>query len=137
PLGIAAAIVLTWLMWRWAPRLRPHPRLVWLATAASLTMLATAASAFGPPLIGALLAALAIAASLAAWLPAGVARLPLVGLLVLAGNTVRNAVLVALEARPQVLSAGMHEAIGLIALLAVCVPIVRLMHGEAANANVA
>jgi len=231
PLGIAAALMLAWLVWRHAPRLRPHPRLSWLVVAASATLLATAASALTTPLVGALLAALALAAALAAWLPAGVARLPLaglavlalplvsslqfyvgyplrvltaqlsawglqasgidaarsgasmlvrgqlvivdapcsgvqmawiayfvacgvaaltaqrdaafvrrlplVGLLVLAGNTLRNAVLVALEARPQGLSAGVHEAIGLAALLAVCALVVRVMKREDADARIA
>ena len=66
-----------------------------------------------------------------------VRRLPLVGVLVLAGNTLRNGVLVALEARPQGLSAGAHEAIGLVALLVVCVLVVRLMHRKDSHAQVA
>jgi exosortase/archaeosortase family protein len=231
PLGLAAALLLAWLVWRVAPRLRPHPRLPWLALAASMTALATAASTFAPPLVGALLAVLALSAALVAWLPAGVARvplaglavlalplvsslqfyvgyplraltaqlsawglqavgidaarsgasmlvrgqlvivdapcsgvqmawiayfvacgvaamtrqrdarfvrrLPLVGVLVLVGNTLRNGVLVALESRPQGLSAGVHEAIGLVALLAVCALVVRVMDREAAHAHAA
>jgi exosortase/archaeosortase family protein len=43
-------------------------------------------------------------------------RLPWVGVIVLAGNALRNSVLVALEARPQGLAPAMHEAIGLAAL---------------------
>ncbi len=45
---------------------------------------------------------------------------PLVGLVVLAGNVLRNSVLVALEARPQGLTPLWHEAIGLVVLAAVC-----------------
>ena len=55
------------------------------------------------------------------------ARLPAVGLLVLAGNVARNTVLVALEARPQGLAPWAHEAIGLTALAAVCAAVVALM----------
>lgn len=54
-------------------------------------------------------------------------RLPGVGLLVLAGNVVRNTVLVALEARPQGLAPWAHEVIGLAALAAVCAAVVALM----------
>jgi exosortase/archaeosortase family protein len=231
PLGLAAALLLAWLVWRLAPRLRPHPRLAWLAAAGSMTALATVAPLLASPLVGATLASLALAAALAAWLPAGVARLPLaglavlalplvsslqfyvgyplraltaqlsawglqavgidaarsgasmlvrgqlvivdapcsgvqmawiayfvacgvaaierqpdarfarrlplVGLLVLVGNTLRNAVLVALESRPQGLSAGVHQAIGLVALLVVCVLVVRVMNQGAADARAA
>ncbi len=222
PLGIAAASMLVWLLVRAAAQLRPYPRLAWIVVAATLTVLATIASSVASPLVGASVAALAFAAALAAWLPAGVARLPLTGLvllslplvsslqfyagyplraltaqlsawglqavgieasrsgasmlvrgqlvivdapcsgvqmawiayfiacgvaalsvqrdaaflrrlplvgaLVLVGNTLRNSVLVALEARPQGLSAGAHEAIGLVALLVVCALVVRVMH---------
>jgi exosortase/archaeosortase family protein len=54
-------------------------------------------------------------------------RLPWVGLLVLAGNVVRNTVLVALEARPQGLAPWAHEAIGIAALAAVCAAVVAVM----------
>jgi exosortase/archaeosortase family protein len=52
-------------------------------------------------------------------------RLPLVGLLVLSGNVLRNTTLVALEARPQPLAPWAHEAVGIVWLvivvgLAVC-----------------
>lgn len=50
-------------------------------------------------------------------------RLPLVGALVLAGNIVRNAVLVALQADGQILPSWLHEGIGLTALLLVCLGI--------------
>jgi exosortase/archaeosortase family protein len=54
-------------------------------------------------------------------------RLPLVGLLVLAGNVLRNTVLVALEARPQGLAPALHEAIGIGVLVVVLGLTVRLM----------
>jgi len=49
-----------------------------------------------------------------------VRRVPLVGLVVLVGNVVRNSVLVALESRPAGLAPLWHEAIGLVALALVC-----------------
>lgn len=57
------------------------------------------------------------------------ARLPLVGMLVLAGNVLRNTWLVALEARPQGLDASTHEAIGLALLALVCAAVVMLTKG--------
>ncbi|HEY6513577.1 MAG TPA: exosortase Q [Burkholderiaceae bacterium] len=56
-----------------------------------------------------------------------VRRAPLVGGIVLAGNVLRNSVLVALESRPQGLMAGWHEAIGLVMLAAVCTGVWLLM----------
>ncbi|WP_298833330.1 exosortase Q [uncultured Piscinibacter sp.] len=56
-------------------------------------------------------------------------RLPLVGVLVLAGNVLRNSVLVALESRPQGLDATLHEAIGLAVLAAVCSAVIVMMKG--------
>lgn len=47
-------------------------------------------------------------------------RLPVVGLIVMVGNVLRNSVLVALESRPQGLGAGAHEAIGFVVLSVVC-----------------
>ena len=47
-------------------------------------------------------------------------RLPVVGLLVLSGNVLRNTLLVALEARPQGLGEAAHQAIGLAVTAAVC-----------------
>ena len=58
-------------------------------------------------------------------------RLPLVGVLVLVGNVLRNSVLVALEARPQGLDAAVHEGIGLAALAMVCAAVVAVMQGGA------
>jgi exosortase/archaeosortase family protein len=54
-------------------------------------------------------------------------RLPLVGLLVLTGNVLRNTTLVALEARPQSLAPWAHEAIGIVWLVVVVGLAVRLM----------
>jgi exosortase/archaeosortase family protein len=58
-----------------------------------------------------------------------------VGAIVLAGNVLRNSVLVALESRPAGLGAGWHEAIGLAALAAVCIAVLALMqHRESSHA---
>ena len=54
-------------------------------------------------------------------------RLPWIGAIVLAGNVLRNSLLVALEARPQGLATSMHESIGLIALALVCAAVVAVM----------
>jgi exosortase/archaeosortase family protein len=54
-------------------------------------------------------------------------RLPLVGLLVLTGNVLRNTTLVALEARPQSLAPWAHEAIGIVWLVVVVGLALRLM----------
>lgn len=54
-------------------------------------------------------------------------RLPMVGLLVLAGNIVRNSVLVAFEGAGQPLAPWAHQALGLTVLALVCAGIVRLM----------
>lgn len=85
PLGLAALAVLGLAVWRHAGALRASPQRGWLCASLTLTAAATAASIAGlPPLMGAVLAALAFGAALAAWLPAGVARAPLAGLAVLA-----------------------------------------------------
>ena len=221
PLGLAAAAVLLLWLWRAKHTLRMAPQLAWLGAAALLTLASTAALFVAPPLVAATLAALALAAHLAAWLPlraprlalsvlallalplvaslqfyvgyplrvftaqfsawllqavgvaaerSGVAmtvagrlvivdapcsgvqmawlayfaactvaaftplrdanlvrRLPLVGLLVLSGNVLRNTVLVALEARPQGLATAWHEAVGIVALVLVVGLTVRLL----------
>jgi len=49
-----------------------------------------------------------------------VRRAPLVGAIVLAGNVVRNSVLVALESRPHGITPAWHDVIGLMVLAAVC-----------------
>jgi exosortase/archaeosortase family protein len=223
PLGLAALAVLALLLRRMAPSLRLAPHTGWLGVAALLTLCANVALLAWPPLPCAVLAALALAAGLMAWLPAaatpapqagllvlalplvaslqyyggyplrvltaqlsawglqavGIAaqrsgasmlvrgqlvivdapcsgvqmvwmayfcacafaaltslrdgaflrRLPLIGALVLAGNVLRNMVLVALESRAQGLDAGLHQAIGLVALAAVSATVVILMNG--------
>ena len=60
------------------------------------------------------------------------ARLPLVGLLVLAGNVVRNAVLVAFEGAGAPLAAWAHGGLGLLVLAAVCGAIAKAMARRAA-----
>jgi exosortase/archaeosortase family protein len=223
PLGLAALAVLALLLWRLAPRLRVAPQTGWLAGAAALTIAANALLFIAPPLFAALVASLALAAGLMAWLPAAgtraplagllvlalpliaslqyyggyplrvltaqlstwalqlagiaaeragaamtvrgqlvivdapcsgvqmawmayfcacafaalaglhdaafVRRLPFVGLLVLAGNVLRNTVLVALEVRPQGLDATLHESIGIAVLAAVCTAVIATMRG--------
>jgi exosortase/archaeosortase family protein len=57
-------------------------------------------------------------------------RAPLVGALVLAGNVLRNSVLVAFGSRPQGLASVWHEAIGLAVLAAVCIAVLALMQRE-------
>ena len=84
PLGVVALAALLWAVLRLAPALRGQPRLGWLATALGLSIAATVATFIAAPLIGALLAALALATGLRAFMPAGRASLPLAGLAVLA-----------------------------------------------------
>lgn len=84
PLGLAAFAVLALAVWRHAASLREAPRPVWLAASLLLTAGATAAVWALPPLAGAVLAALAFGAALAAWLPHGAPRAPLAGLALLA-----------------------------------------------------
>jgi exosortase/archaeosortase family protein len=57
------------------------------------------------------------------------ARLPAVSLLVLAGNVLRNTLLVALEVSGRHPAGWLHEAVGLAVLAAVCAAIARVMHG--------
>jgi exosortase/archaeosortase family protein len=57
-------------------------------------------------------------------------RLPLVGLLVLIGNALRNTILVAWEAQGSAPSAAWHQAIGLLVLAAVCLLVFTLMRKE-------
>jgi exosortase/archaeosortase family protein len=54
-------------------------------------------------------------------------RLPMVGLLVLGGNIVRNSVLIAFEGAGHALAPWAHNALGLVVLAAVCGAIARLM----------
>ncbi len=68
PLGVAAFAVLLFWLWRQRESLRATPRLAWLGAASALTIAATAALFFAPPLAAALLAALAMSAHVFAWL---------------------------------------------------------------------
>jgi exosortase/archaeosortase family protein len=56
------------------------------------------------------------------------ARLPAVSLLVLAGNVLRNSVLVAFEGAGHHLAGWAHQAVGLMVLVAVCMAIAWVMH---------
>ena len=84
PLGVVALAALAWAVWRLAPDLRAAPRPGWLGAALLLSVTATASVFLAPPLIGALLAVLALVAGLRAFMPSGRAMLPLTGLAVLA-----------------------------------------------------
>ncbi|ABM35353.1 hypothetical protein Pnap_0027 [Polaromonas naphthalenivorans CJ2] len=84
PLGLLALAALGLLVACHRLRLRSSPRLAWFALALAGAVAATAAQGLLPALAVALLALLALAAGLAAFLPAGVASAPVVGLSVLA-----------------------------------------------------
>ena len=56
-------------------------------------------------------------------------RLAFVGVIVLAGNVLRNSVLVVLEARQASVPALWHEAIGLVVLALVCAAVARVVQG--------
>ena len=84
PLGLAALCVLLWTVMRLASDMRSRPRPAWLAAALGLSVAATASVFLSPPLMGAVLAALALACGLRAFMPPGRACLPLAGLAVLA-----------------------------------------------------
>ncbi|MDR0563668.1 MAG: exosortase Q [Azoarcus sp.] len=60
-------------------------------------------------------------------------RLPAVGCLVLTGNVLRNAILVALQADGQPVANWLHEGIGLATLTVVCALIAYLMRGSGNN----
>jgi exosortase/archaeosortase family protein len=78
--------------------------------------------------------ACAVAALLATRDGSFLRRLPLVGLLVLGGNVLRNTVLVALEARPAGLDETLHTGIGLAVLALVCGAVIALMQAAARSA---
>lgn len=83
PLGLAALAVLAWMVLRLAPDLRGNPRPAWMAAALALSVFATVAVFAAPPLVGALLAVLALACGLRAFIPDGRPTLGLAGLAVL------------------------------------------------------
>ncbi len=84
PLGIGALAALLFFVASAAPRLRATPRFGWVAAGLALTLAATAAGILLPPLAGALLAVLALACSLHAFMPAGQPLIAHAGLAVLA-----------------------------------------------------
>lgn len=223
PLGLAALAALAAVVFRLEPQLRASPKPAWLIAAMGATVAATLANFHLPPLIGALLAALALAAGLRSFMPSGhavlpmaglavlalpvvsslqfyagyplrvvtaqlstwllqligmaaersgssmtvqgrlivvdapcsgvqmvwmayfcacavaafgglrdrqlLARLPWVGLLVLAGNVLRNSVLVALEAQHEQVSEAVHQGVGLVVLVMVCAAVVTVVRG--------
>jgi len=83
PLGLLALAALGVLVWQQRQWLRPAPRLGWLALALTGAVAATVLRASLPPLAGALIALLALAAGLVAFLPPRVATAPVLGLSVL------------------------------------------------------
>ncbi|WP_093300350.1 exosortase Q [Variovorax sp. NFACC27] len=90
PLGLLALVALAALAWSRRRELRASPRLGWLALAGAGTVLATLLrTGLGlvpalPPLAAGLIAVLALACGLLAFLPRKVAALPVAGLAVLA-----------------------------------------------------
>ncbi len=84
PLGLAALALLVALVIKQRDGLLQEPRMTFLWAAAASTVLATLALLWVPPLMAALLAATAMALSLAAWLPSTAPRAPMAGLVVLA-----------------------------------------------------
>lgn len=83
PLGLLALAALCVVAWCHRQRLRAAPRLRWLAVALAGTLLSTLALGSLPPLLCAVLGLAGLGAALAAFLPAGVAAAPVVGLAVL------------------------------------------------------
>ncbi len=83
PLGLLALAALGSVVWAYRYALRPSPRLGWLATALCGAVLATAARSLLPDLAAALIALLALAAGLTAFLPTRVNVVPVIGLSVL------------------------------------------------------
>ena len=84
PLGLLALAGLALLVAAHRRYLRASPALPWLGAALLLTLAATLSRASLPPLLGSLLAVLALAAGLLAFLPRQVAAAPVLGLAVLA-----------------------------------------------------
>lgn len=83
PLGLLALAALGLLAWQQRRRLRPAPRLGWLALALIGAVAATLCQAWLPSLVVALLALTALASGLCAFLPVSVASAPVLGLSVL------------------------------------------------------
>ncbi|MDP2033641.1 MAG: exosortase Q [Polaromonas sp.] len=83
PLGLLALSALGLLVWQQRRRLRPAPRLVWLAGALAGAVAATLSQGVLPSLVVALLSLSALAAGLCAFLPGRVASAPVLGLAVL------------------------------------------------------
>jgi exosortase/archaeosortase family protein len=83
PLGGLALAALGAVVWRYRRALRPAPRLGWLAGSLFGALLATAARPHVPDLLGALMALLALAAGVLAFLPSRVVTAPVLGLSVL------------------------------------------------------
>jgi exosortase/archaeosortase family protein len=80
PLGLLAIAALVLLAWRCRGQLRASPRLPWLAAALAGAVASVLSIGILPPLLGSLLALAALGAALAAFLPAGVASAPVLGL---------------------------------------------------------
>ncbi len=83
PLGLLALSALGLLAWQQRRRLRPAPRLGWLAGALAGALTVTLSLGLLPSLVTALLALSALAAGLCAFLPGSVASAPVIGLAVL------------------------------------------------------
>ena len=83
PLGLLALAALGTLAWAHRRELRAAPRLGWLALALACTLAATATRTHLPDLASALVALLALAAGLVAFLPARISIAPVLGLSVL------------------------------------------------------
>jgi hypothetical protein len=83
PLGLLALTALGLLAWQQRRRLRPAPRLPWLALALAGAVAATLCQGWLPSLVVALLALTALAAGLCAFLPISVASASVLGLSVL------------------------------------------------------
>ena len=84
PLGALALAGLAALVWHTRRELRAAPRLGWLALATVGTLLAAVSRTGLPPLAAGLIAVLALACGLLAFLPRRVAWLPVAGMAVLA-----------------------------------------------------
>ena len=84
PLGILAIAALAFTVWQIRHRLIQTPRLSWLFAGLAATLAATASVGTLPALLTGVISMLAIAATLLAFLPDDVARLPVIGLAILA-----------------------------------------------------